>query len=277
MSYHRIAPHPALADLVEYFGIQESKEQSSAVTQVLPTNQLDLLIHFGDLFLRHGETGQQVEPRAHLCGQRTQPFTVSASGDTGILMCSFFPWAVYELTGVPVDQLTNDTVPAEDIFPGIGPVLREILEADDLFARVKLLETYLLSLPRTKSSLVRAAAETLKSTTDKPIHQVAASLGLSKRQLDRKFISAVGISPKSFARVIRFQRALGYRHTKASAANIAIQCGYFDQAHMHRELKALGGQTPGKLLKHNDSTPLLSRFNVYRPSVSRFYNTLYLQ
>lgn len=277
MSYHRIAPHPALADLVEYFGIQESTEQSSAVTQVLPTNQLDLLIHFGDLFLRHSDSGEQVEPRAHLCGQRTRPFTVSASGNTGILMCSFYPWAVYELTGVPVDQLTNDTVPAEDIFPGIAPVIREILAAQDLLGRVTILENYLLNLPRTKSGLVRAAAETLKYTTDKPIHQVAASLGLSKRQLDRKFVAAVGISPKAFARVIRFQRALGYRHSQTSAANIAAQCGYFDQAHMHRELKALGGKTPGKLLKQNDSTPLLSRFNVYRPSVSRFYNTLYLQ
>ncbi len=274
MTYQRIRPCSALADRVEYFGIQVSDDLSDAVTQVLPTNQHDLLIHFADPFVHHEDSTADIEPIAHLCGLRTQPYTVSATGKTGIIICSFFPWAVFELTGVPMHNFTDSTIEAREVFPGISKVIDQMFDCLDQEEQVRLLEQYLANLIQQPNRLVRQAA--LLLTHSNSIAQVSEQLGLSKRQLDRRFKDAVGLTLKNFARVNRFQQTLGYRLTKLPAATIAASCGFHDQAHMNRELKLMGGSTPGKILSQPDSTPLLSHFNAPMRQMSRFYNTLYL-
>lgn len=276
MTYKRINPTPALSDLVEYFGIQVSDELSDAVTRVLPTNQHDLLIHFADPFKHHDADSVTTEPIAHLCGQRTKPYTVSASGQTGIVVCSFFPWAVSELSSVSMSYITDTTVEAQEIFNGIQPVIERILCSESHEAKIKLLEDYLLSLLKKPDLLIRRGTELLRHQ-NLNIRELSDSLGISKRQLDRRFMAATGLTPKTFARVTRFQQALSFRHHHLSPANIATHCGYYDQAHMNRDIKLMGGKTPKQILNQSDSTPLLSRFNAPNLNVSRFYNTLYLQ
>ena len=276
MTYKRIKPKPALSDLVEYFGIQTSNELSDSVTHVLPTNQHDLLIHFADPFFHHEESAIVTEPFAHLCGQRTRPYKVSASGRTGIVICSFYPWAVYELTGEPMGRFTNATVEAREVFPGIDQVIDKMFCLPNHDAQIELLQTYLISLLKAPNLFVRQTCQLLQ-TNLAPIGDLANELGLSKRHLDRRFLDAVGLTPKTFSRVNRFQRSLGFRLSKQPAATIAAHCGYHDQAHMNRELKILGGNTAGRILNQTDSTPLLSQFNAPMANASRFYNTLYLQ
>lgn len=74
-------------------------------------------------------------------------------------------------------------------------------------------------------------------------------MGMSLRQLERKFEQLVGLSPKQLARIIRFQsvfRSAGC--TPAPAwAEVALDCGYYDQAHFIREFKQLSGQSPAAL------------------------------
>lgn len=276
MSYRRFLPHPALAHLVEYFGIQQSEDQTDAVTEVLPTTHHDLLIHFADPFLHHQDDQLEREPTAYICGQRTQPYKVSAAGKTGIVICSFYPWAISELTGTSLGCSSNQTVDAIDVFPKIRCVLDRVLSGSDARARIRPLESYLLSQLKHANCFARQSAGFILNNPHASMNQIAKHFGVSKRHLDRQFINAVGLSPKMFSRILKFQTALSYRQTATSAASIAAACGYYDQAHMHRELKRLGGHTPGQLFDKTDSTPLLSQFNLRPPHMSRFYNTLYL-
>ena len=72
-------------------------------------------------------------------------------------------------------------------------------------------------------------------------------VGLGERQLRRRFASAVGYGPKTFARVIRFRAALGLVRGGAALAEAALAAGYADQAHMTREMRSLAGGVAGRV------------------------------
>jgi AraC-like DNA-binding protein len=101
--------------------------------------------------------------------------------------------------------------------------------------------------PRASARLALAAAGRLTSGS---VRDVAFELGLSERHLRRVFGETVGVSPKTFARLARFRRALRAARTGAHPgwATIATAAGYYDQAHLISEFRAIAGTTPQGLL-----------------------------
>jgi AraC-like DNA-binding protein len=79
------------------------------------------------------------------------------------------------------------------------------------------------------------------------VREVARSLGVSERHLRRVFRDAVGVSPKSFARLARFHRALDAARRGSSWARVAATTGYCDQAHLIDDFRAIAGATPARL------------------------------
>jgi len=80
------------------------------------------------------------------------------------------------------------------------------------------------------------------------VDELGAALGVSDRQLRRRFADAVGYAPKTLARVLRFQRFLALAATGDDLARLALGAGYSDQAHLTRETRRLAGRTPRELL-----------------------------
>jgi transcriptional regulator GlxA family with amidase domain len=108
---------------------------------------------------------------------------------------------------------------------------------------------------------VRVAAARLSAGTS--VRAVAAEVGLSERQLARRFAERVGVPPKAFARVLRFQRAAALLASGHAPSATALACGYADQAHLTREGAALAGITPAALareLSDSFNTPLAIAF-----------------
>lgn len=93
------------------------------------------------------------------------------------------------------------------------------------------------------------AAATASLRAGASVHAVANETGLSGRQLARRFNSAVGIGPKAYQRIERFQRFLGSEDVVASLAERAHRAGYADQSHLTREAQQFAGTTPGQLSK----------------------------
>jgi AraC-like DNA-binding protein len=92
------------------------------------------------------------------------------------------------------------------------------------------------------------------------VSDVAAHVGFSERQLNRRSLAAFGYGPKTLARVLRLQRALGASRGGTALAVAAVTAGYADQAHFAHEVRALTGQTASQLVGSaaNRSTPLPS-------------------
>lgn len=101
---------------------------------------------------------------------------------------------------------------------------------------------------REPDALVRAGAEALRAEPGLRMSAVAAAVGLSERQLRRRFVDWVGYGPKRYARICRLQRMLALAPGEPDGAALAVTAGYADQPHMVREVRELAGVTPGTLL-----------------------------
>jgi AraC-like DNA-binding protein len=237
---------------------------------------MGLLFHYEDAFL--DTTGGRSDrlPRVTITGQRTRPLDVRATGKTGILLVSFHPWGASAFLPGSMAELTDRAADLADLLDrdGVERVADRIQEAADVEGRVSLVESFLLeALDRERrDELVIASA--LKLGSKRPdLRALAAETGLSRRQWVRRFQRSVGLGPKAFARILRFQRATALKRSGKDWGDVCLDCGYYDQAHLIREFRELAGSSFDGFAPRN--TPLLKTFNGAGP-VSLLYKTVYL-
>jgi len=149
--------------------------------------------------------------------------------------------------GVPPRSLTDTIVCAADLpaGPALVALHQQLLATHDSAAALAALEGAFRALPFEPDPLVERALALLKAAPSR-IATLAARLGVSERQLERRFVAAVGVSPKRFASLLRFERALPVLDHRAGLASVAQACGYYDQPHLSREIKGLTGNTPAR-------------------------------
>jgi AraC-like DNA-binding protein len=156
--------------------------------------------------------------------------------------------------GVPSHALAGRHVALEDLWgrAAAGELLGRLAEARAPLAAAAIVDRAIAQRlaatdsPRTASALALEAAAKLESGK---VSEVAAELGVSGRNLRRVFRDAVGMSPKAYARLARFQRALRAAQGGADWAQIAADAGYYDQAHLIAEFRDIAGVTPRALLQ----------------------------
>ena len=103
---------------------------------------------------------------------------------------------------------------------------------------------------RRRDPVVDHAVSLLTSGRSGRIEKLATDVGISERHLHRRFVASVGYSPKTFQRIVRFQKllALAEADARAQLGDVSLAAGYADQAHMTREVVEFAGVTPGALL-----------------------------
>ncbi len=218
---------------------------SAAVTLVIPYDDpLDLTMP--------GAARRRM--RSCLAGMHDGPATIHHDGTQRGLQLSLTPLGLYRLFGVPAGAIGRQAVELADVL-GTRPAetLRDaVCAGPDWPARLRTLQNQLVRrLARTDEHgrAVRPELDrvwTLLSGSDGTvrIRQVAADVGWSTRHLTQQFATAVGVTPKTVGRIMRFQRSatlVGHGH---DLAGIAARCRYADQAHMTREWRRLAGTTP---------------------------------
>jgi AraC-like DNA-binding protein len=164
------------------------------------------------------------------------------AGPASIIGVRFRPGGVGQLLGMPVQELTGRTISADSLG----------LRGLDNISTWREAETAILGQECGDADpMVDEAARLLCRLPD--VGAVASWLGVSTRQLERRFKSRVGMSPKHFARIARFQRV--FRAVEVSGTgwvDAAAKCGYYDQAHLIRDFRDLAGQAPAHLLAGDD-------------------------
>ncbi|GGS99760.1 helix-turn-helix domain-containing protein [Nonomuraea spiralis] len=162
------------------------------------------------------------------------------------------PFGARRLHALPMRHLTNRVIAVEAV---LGPWAGELLDRlaatpswrERLALTDRLLTRRILAGPEVGPELPWAWARLLESGGRLAVSSLAESLGWSHRHLVARFHDQVGLPPKAAARVIRFGRAAGLLRSGRSIAAVAAECGFYDQAHMNREFRALGGATPGQI------------------------------
>jgi methylphosphotriester-DNA--protein-cysteine methyltransferase len=211
---------------------------------------------------QHGNLDYQ----AVLFGPRSEPMAVNRqSNQRYFIGVRFWPGALnvfqQQLSG---PQLLNNTIPAALIWPNIAHNLLEpVLAISGHEQQLYAIESFFLRhfQPRFKQAdvlqkainIIRESAGTVR------IQDVADQVSISRRQLERKFRSQIGLTPKQFGRITRIrQLCKDLRNcAKPNLLELTAKAKYSDQAHLTRECKALTGSTPQKLIKKLHSTEVL--------------------
>jgi AraC-like DNA-binding protein len=185
-----------------------------------------------------------------VAGPTTGPVTSHVPAGATVLGVRFKIGAAGAALGLPASELLDTTIPLTDLWGRDAAHIGERI-ADAPTPALQL--TALANELRTRADattpdpLVRAVAGAPRT----PVQRLAATLGITDRQLRRRFATAVGYGPKTLQRILRFQRflALASRDTAPpDLAQLAFEAGYADQAHLTREARRLAGHTPTELI-----------------------------
>lgn len=175
------------------------------------------------------------------------------SGEQHGLEVVMTPLGASRLLGMPMSELTGLVIDIEDLLGRQGPLLVERLaEQEDWpsrFAVVDGLLAGMLERGRTASPAAAFAWRRLRETEGGlPIRALVDELGCSHRYLVSEFRAHVGVTPKTFARVLRGRRALRMLDAGRAPAAVAADCGFSDQAHLNRDFRRLTGISPSAWL-----------------------------
>jgi len=178
-----------------------------------------------------------------------------SSGPMYGLQVNLSPLGAYRILGLPMGELTNRVVEVEDLLGAEGRRLLERLAmAPSWERRFALLDAFFLSrlaASDAPSATVDGAWQRLAATHGLlGIGSLAAELGVSQRHLIAQFRAQVGLPPKTLARILRFKRALDLLDGQPVRrwAELAYDCGYYDQAHFNRDFREFTGTTPSDFL-----------------------------
>jgi AraC-like DNA-binding protein len=188
---------------------------------------------------------------AEVVGTMTRPLPVHRGPTMDLLGVRFRPGGIGAFLRLPADDLTDGVVSLADVWgPDANLLFSRLQEALATTDRVALLDQALLGrIGATPGDPVALDAAALIERAGGRIRvdDLARAAGLGRRQLERRFLAAVGIAPKVACRVLRFQAALRRiaDDPAVSLAAIAVEAGYHDQAHLTRDFTALAGTPPG--------------------------------
>ena len=256
LQYTEHRPSPALAEHLECLWFLSSTDSSlgtGATERVLPDGCVEWIFHFGSPFQGSTIAGEwECQPRSFVVGELTRFLLLQPTGDVAVMGVRFRPGGAYRFLPFPLSDFTDSRVSTGDVWGHEGTYLEEaVLEASHNLQRQQLVEEFLLrQLPTTtpRSRFDAAVKEIIRTRGQTRVHEVANGVGLSSRQLERGFGASLGLSPKSFSRIMRFQNLLRLvgEGPLREWANLAIEGGYADQPHMVREFREFAGHTPAE-------------------------------
>lgn len=230
--YRERPPHPALRGAVTCVWTQ-TVGPDEHVQRVVPDGCVDLIWLDGRLELAGPDTGPRfarLDRGSVIAGVRVPP------GAARLLLDS-----------VPASEARDRQIDLADLWgPPARPLADRLAHATGPEDAASVLEHVALSrLPHfTRDLAIESAIAQLCRFPAAPVTVLADHLGLSERQLRRRFLATVGYGPKTLATILRFRRATHLGAGRGDLADLAATAGYADQAHLSREVRRLTGVTP---------------------------------
>jgi len=255
MRYSEIPPRPPLNDFVECFWTLDGDGPvpGASPDRILPDGCVELILNFGERFSQHVGNQRKLQPRNFLVGQMSGPILISPNGAVQLLGIRFHPGGTSPFLRVPMNELTDQVTELGTLSTELERELLLVSEhvpsLPDKIAAVEAALTARLLRSSPDSSATRLASRIVHSAGLISVDQLASDAGISSRQLERRFLREIGVGPKLLGRILRFQQVFrAVDREDAAWASIALECGYYDQAHLIRDFNQFAGQTPSLLL-----------------------------
>lgn len=266
MIYQTFQPQADLQSLVKcYWTLEVPAGPNPQKQRIVPDGCTELIFILGDDIRRYTSANEFIiQPRALVVGQITEPFVIEPTGYVHCFATRFYPYGFSNFITTALKELENKETPIAQLFDAATATALEqaIIAAGSSEERIEIIEKFLLDMLNEEAvidRIVKKAIDTLLSTNgSKPIKAILQEDPSKRRQLERKFIKQVGLSPKQLGKVIRLQAALKTLLSEKgeTLTQIAYDSDYYDQAHFIKDFREFTGINPKEFL--NDEEMKLS-------------------
>lgn len=269
MEYNVYLPQGPLSKYIQRYWTLENEDTSTPPTRdrIFPDGCMELLFNYGDRFKKYENGVALWQPQSFIHGQLKKYMEVEPTGKVGIFSVRFRPHGLRPFVSTPVDTFTEKMIPIAELWGQEGEELaREVIKAGSTEERIRLLEAFLenrCDASADKNDSIHQCVERIEKNAGMiNIDALAEELYVGRRHLERKFLQHVGLTPKLFARIIRFNHVLHLIEDKAenNFAHLAQEGGFYDQAHFIKDFKDFTGLNPGSYF--SDDLDLVKFFNL---------------
>jgi AraC-like DNA-binding protein len=253
MAYPEYLPVPSLMPFIDRYTFM-SVNGEMPVEKCIPNGYIRLYIIFedSDLTILTADGKRAILKDALEGHPNEQVHSTQVNHKMNLVMCSFYPASFYQTFNFPIRYLNNQLITPENIFGYTYHSLKEQLQNTiSDFKKKELLdqffERYFLNQKFYKVSPVGILqAAILQHKGNINVSSLYASFGRCRRSMERDFLEQVGVGPKYFCRILRFNNAyaLKRKYPDQSWNEILYTCGYYDQSHYIKEFKGFMDVSP---------------------------------
>jgi AraC-like DNA-binding protein len=272
MLYRRYRPRPPLGRFVELLWFYEGfARPAHEKERLLPDGSVEMVFNLAEdrirLYDRENTDKSQTFGGSVICGPHSQFFVIDTAEQEVVAGVHFRPGGAYPFFKLPSAELHNLHVGLDAIWGArAGEVRERLLAAKTPETKFSVLEEALLAAAGGRLDRHPAVAFALQEFQSRPharrIAEVSAEVGLSARRFIDAFQKEVGLTPKLFCRVRRFQNVLQFIENQPEIdwIQIALDCGYYDQPHFIHDFRAFSGINPSTYLAvhtpHRNHVPM---------------------
>jgi AraC-like DNA-binding protein len=253
MEYREYRPKAPISSIVKCFWSIDHVGQVDAPSEpVLPDGCPEIVFNLADRFQKIAVTREvETQASAIISGQLRSRIFIRPTGRVRLFGIRFQPFGAGIFLGIPLSELIDQVVPLGSLLGEAAVQFeRRIAEQNDFEGQISVAEDTLLNhfhLNRGDAVIAAKVTERIIQAGGRESMTTLRSVtGLGERRLERMFNRYVGISPKAFARTVRFQNVL--RSLEASPcyglSDVAVSFGYYDQPHMIHEFREFSGMSP---------------------------------
>lgn len=243
--------------LIYFEGIQHAH----TVDRLLPNGETEILIDFHDTpqYIYDNNTLKEIQACNHVwaAGVRTEPITIPAGSMASMMVVSFKKGMSYPFYPFPVSEVADHVLDSDLIWGDEFALVREqMLETADIDRRFALMENFLLDKFASRLVVDECVSFAVSEMSRNPdrlnIARMNAKIGYSQKHFISMFKRRVGLTPKAYLKIMRFQKAIrtieSIPGSSIDWAAISYDCGFYDQSHFINDFRVFSGFTPEEYL-----------------------------
>jgi AraC-like DNA-binding protein len=268
MPHMQIKPSKALSGFIKHYLILENNASVVSSMRLFSDGNTGV-VFCTDGTLATASINNKIDnlPDAFVYGQISGYRDIIGRGKAALFIVVFHPDGLKQLINLPASETRDQIVPFKDLFGVSGDMLAEALfNCKSATEKILLIEEFFMKILidnwAPTDNLVTAAIDYIvKKKGMTTISNLADFSGYHARHLERRFVDAVGLSPKRFCGIVRLHTFLKHFKSDSGDKNIAhygYEAGYYDQAHLIREFKNITGITPSQYIRQ--ANPLAVNF-----------------
>lgn len=257
MIFRAHIPRFPLDQFVEIIIYYEGVQHLHKVDRFLPNGDTEILIDFHDApqFVYDNDTLKEIQACNHVwaSGLRTEPITIPSGTDAAMMVIAFKKGMAASFFPFPMNEIADSVVDADLIWGTDFSVLRErLLATTEIDDRFRIVEDFLIHEFHSQMKIDPCVSFAIGQMSEHPdavnIARMNQQIGYSQKHFTDIFRRAVGVTPKSYLKIMRFQKAVKVIDAadKVDWGSIALECGFYDQAHFINDFKHFAGFTPAK-------------------------------